>query len=175
MLGTRYLCFVLGGIYRRVWRYATTTDELVVAVACVVSACLSWVIVDSIRGSIGLPAIGVRSSTRSSQRCSSAEPASPSGLLVEWRDGGTSERDDLACLIVGAGRLGRSFAREARETPGMRIVGFLDDNPALRGRRIAGQRVLGPLDEIERALAQSGCHRGHRHDRRRSARAARAA
>ena len=37
----------------------------------------------------------------------------------------------------------------------MRIVGFLDDNPALRGRRIAGQRVLGPLAEAERVIAQS--------------------
>ena len=38
VLGTRYLCFVLGGIYRRVWRYAATTDELVIAIACAVSA-----------------------------------------------------------------------------------------------------------------------------------------
>ena len=52
-------------------------------------------------------------------------------------------------------RLGRSYAREARETPGLRIIGFLDDNPALRGRRIAGQRVLGPLNEIERVLSQT--------------------
>ena len=34
VLGTRYLCFVLGGIYRRVWRYATTIDVLVIAAAC---------------------------------------------------------------------------------------------------------------------------------------------
>ena len=58
-------------------------------------------------------------------------------------------------IIVGAGVLGRSFAREARETPGMRIVGFLDDNISLRGRRIAGQRVLGSLSEADRAIAQS--------------------
>ena len=34
VLGTRYLFFVTGGVYRRVWRYATTADELVIAVAC---------------------------------------------------------------------------------------------------------------------------------------------
>ena len=38
----------------------------------------------------------------------------------------------------------------------MRIVGFLDDNLSLRGRRIAGQRVLGSLSEVDRAIAQSG-------------------
>ena len=31
VLGTRYLFFVVGGIYRRVWRYAATVDELVIA------------------------------------------------------------------------------------------------------------------------------------------------
>jgi FlaA1/EpsC-like NDP-sugar epimerase len=59
-------------------------------------------------------------------------------------------------LVVGAGRLGRSFAREVRETPGQRIVGFLDDNPSLRGRRIAGQRVLGSLGDVERAITLTG-------------------
>ncbi len=37
----------------------------------------------------------------------------------------------------------------------MRVVGFLDDNPSLRGRRIGGSRVLGPLHEVERAIHQS--------------------
>ena len=34
-------------------------------------------------------------------------------------------------LIVGAGRTGRSLMRELRETAGERVVGFVDDNPAL--------------------------------------------
>ena len=154
VLGTRYLCFVLGGIYRRVWRYAATTDELVIAVACAVSACLSWVIVDSIRGSIGFPpSVFLLDAIFATVLVGGARLGFRA--VIEWRDGGRSEPTTSRVIIVGAGRLGRSYAREARETPGLRIVGFLDDNPALRGRRIAGQRVLGPLNEIERVLSQT--------------------
>jgi FlaA1/EpsC-like NDP-sugar epimerase len=55
-------------------------------------------------------------------------------------------------MLVGAGRSGRSLARELREDPAMRVVGFLDDNPAVRRRRVHGIVVLGTLDEIETAL-----------------------
>jgi FlaA1/EpsC-like NDP-sugar epimerase len=58
-------------------------------------------------------------------------------------------------LIVGAGRSGRSLARELRETPGERVVGFLDDNPRVRRRRILGVSVVGSLDEADRAIAST--------------------
>ena len=50
-------------------------------------------------------------------------------------------------LIVGAGRSGRALARELSETPDRRVVGFLDDNPRVRRRRVLGVSVLGSLDE----------------------------
>ena len=34
----------------------------------------------------------------------------------------------------------------------MRVVGFLDDNPDVRRRRVRGVVVLGALDEIDAAL-----------------------
>jgi FlaA1/EpsC-like NDP-sugar epimerase len=51
-------------------------------------------------------------------------------------------------LIVGAGRSGRSLLRELRESHGERVVGFVDDDPQLRHRRIQGTPVLGALAEI---------------------------
>ena len=51
-------------------------------------------------------------------------------------------------LIVGAGRSGRSLLRELRETQGVRVVGFVDDDPAFRRRRIQGVPVVSSLDEI---------------------------
>ena len=154
VLGTRYLCFVLGGIYRRVWRYAAATDEFVIAIACAVSAVASWAIVVSIRGSSGFPSsVFVLDAIFATVLVGGARLAFR--VLVEWRDGGRAQTEGSRVLIVGAGRVGRSFAREARETPGTRIVGFLDDNLLLRGRRIAGQRVLGSLSEADRAIVQS--------------------
>jgi FlaA1/EpsC-like NDP-sugar epimerase len=58
-------------------------------------------------------------------------------------------------LVVGAGRFGRSVARELQETPGTRVVGFLDDNPAVRRRRVRGVTVVGGTHEIERALQRT--------------------
>jgi FlaA1/EpsC-like NDP-sugar epimerase len=54
--------------------------------------------------------------------------------------------------VIGAGSHGRSVARELRED-GQRVVGFVDDNPSLRRRRIAGVTVLGRTDETATVLA----------------------
>ena len=55
-------------------------------------------------------------------------------------------------LIVGAGRSGRALARELAETPETRVVGFVDDNSALRRRRIHGVTVHGALDDVDGLL-----------------------
>ena len=57
-------------------------------------------------------------------------------------------------LIVGAGRTGRSLLRELRETTGERIVGFVDDSPSLRGRRLNGVKVVATTAGIEQALVR---------------------
>ncbi len=62
------------------------------------------------------------------------------------------DRDGNRILIVGAGRTGRSLLRELRETPGERVVGFVDDDPRLRRRRLQGVSVLGGTGEIGRIL-----------------------
>src|SRR5262249_10614801 len=58
-------------------------------------------------------------------------------------------------LIVGAGRAGRSLARELREGRDERVVGFLDDNPRVRRRRILGISVVGDLGDAERAISST--------------------
>jgi UDP-GlcNAc:undecaprenyl-phosphate GlcNAc-1-phosphate transferase len=154
VLGARYLCFVLGGIYRRVWRYAATTDELVIAIACAGSAVVAWFVASKVRDPLAFPSsVFALDAVFATMLVGGARLAFRA--LVEWQDDGRRQPVTDRVLVVGAGRTGRSFAHEVRETPGKRAVGYLDDNPALRGRRIAGQRVLGPLVEIERALTQS--------------------
>src|SRR5205807_1113290 len=62
------------------------------------------------------------------------------------------DRTGRRTLIVGAGRTGRSLMRELRETAGERVVGFVDDNPRLRRRRVQGVPVVGGAHELERLL-----------------------
>ena len=73
------------------------------------------------------------------------------------------ERDARRTLIVGAGRSGRSLLRELRETPGERVVGFVDDDPRLHRRRLLGVPVRGGTLDIERILDAAAARHGARH------------
>ena len=58
-------------------------------------------------------------------------------------------------LILGAGLLGLTTATDMRRYPHMRLVGYVDDDPAKQGRLMAGSRVLGNSDDLEHLC---GCH-----------------
>ena len=57
-------------------------------------------------------------------------------------------RDARGVLIVGAGDGGRAVLREVARNPslGLAPVGFIDDDPRLRGMRVEGVKVLGDTD-----------------------------
>jgi FlaA1/EpsC-like NDP-sugar epimerase len=144
LLGTRYVAFVAFGVYRRIWRYAGARDLASIAVATFVSAPV---------------ALGLLAATRPLKEfpweifvvdallCFVLVSGSRLVLraLPQLRD-----RGGRRVLVVGAGRSGRSLARELQETAGERVIGFLDDNVRLRRRRIQGVIVIGDLDEAAR-------------------------
>jgi FlaA1/EpsC-like NDP-sugar epimerase len=63
-------------------------------------------------------------------------------------------RRGRSALIVGAGSGGQMVVRELQLNPnlGTRPIGFVDDDPAKRGMRNLGLRVLGTTDEIREVL-----------------------
>ncbi len=154
LLSARYVCFILFGLYRGVSRYAGARDAFSVAAAVAVSEVAAFVIIaltqpwgdfprtifvlDALICTvlIGLSRFWERAVVRG---------------LHSLRDRGAQRKT----LIVGAGMAGRSLLRELRETPGVRVVGFVDDDPRLRRRRIQGAPVLGGADEIESVLERA--------------------
>jgi FlaA1/EpsC-like NDP-sugar epimerase len=73
-------------------------------------------------------------------------------------------------LIYGAGRLGQSLAASLRSEPGLRVVGFVDDDARLAGQRLDGIRVHDSknlvrlieklsIDDVLLALPTSGRRR----------------
>ena len=61
------------------------------------------------------------------------------------REGGSSDK----LLIIGAGDAGMSIAEEIMRNPSYgRIIGFLDDSPRKRGKRIHGLPVLGTTEMV---------------------------
>jgi UDP-GlcNAc:undecaprenyl-phosphate/decaprenyl-phosphate GlcNAc-1-phosphate transferase len=152
LLGARYVFFVALGVYRRVWRYATARDVVPIIVACFASALVAALILVALRPIGSFPALQIF--VIDAFLCTALVGASRLALrLLPETLGQRGARRRV--LVVGAGRAGRGLARELRESDDARAVGFLDDNPRVRRRRILGISVLGGLDEAERAIASS--------------------
>jgi UDP-GlcNAc:undecaprenyl-phosphate GlcNAc-1-phosphate transferase len=149
LLAVQYMLFVTLGIYRRVWRYATARDAVPIAVACGVGALLTYLVVIALQPIAAFPLAEIL--VVEAVLCTLLVGASRLALrlLPEVRHRRGRER----VLIVGAGRAGRGLVRELRESGQGKAVGFLDDNPRIRRRRIMGVSVVGGLDEVERAIA----------------------
>jgi UDP-GlcNAc:undecaprenyl-phosphate/decaprenyl-phosphate GlcNAc-1-phosphate transferase len=150
LLGIRYVAFVSLGVYRRVWRFATARDVVPIAVACMVSAAITYFVLLALRDLGSFPALEVL--VVDALLCTLLVGASRLALRLvpETR---SLARDRRRVLLVGAGRAGRGLARELHDAHDSRVVGFLDDNPRVRRRRILGITVLGSLDEATRAIA----------------------
>ena len=60
-------------------------------------------------------------------------------------------------LIVGAGDVGASIAKEIKDHYGnsKKIIGFIDDDPAKIGQRLIGEKVLGNRNTIQKIVEQN--------------------
>jgi UDP-GlcNAc:undecaprenyl-phosphate GlcNAc-1-phosphate transferase len=151
VLAARYLCFIPFGLYRGVSRYAGARDAASVVAAVITSEVLAFAFIAATRSFDGFPrsvfVIDAFVCTFLVGGSRFWERAIVRGLATLH---GRGER--RRTLIVGAGRSGRSLVRELRETAGEHVVGFIDDDPALRRRRIQGVAVLGDSGDVERVL-----------------------
>jgi UDP-GlcNAc:undecaprenyl-phosphate GlcNAc-1-phosphate transferase len=147
LLVARYLAFILFGLYRGVWRYAGARDAASIFGAVLVSEAAAFLFLWATVPWNGFPRgiffidLLLCSLLIGAARFWERGIARALSSLV-------SRRQQRRVLIVGAGRSGRSLLRELREQSGQRVVGFVDDDVALRRQRIQGVRVLGGLDEI---------------------------
>ena len=69
-----------------------------------------------------------------------------------WR--GAWPRPTRRVLIVGAGQVGSQVGQALQQHAwtGLELVGYLDDDPAKKGRRHAGWPVLGMLNDVTRVV-----------------------
>ncbi len=155
LVTARYLAFIPLGLYRSIWRYAGARDLVAVAGAVVVSELATILFVSTTQDG-GLAGFTWDVFVLDALLCALLVGGSRLGerLLVQAlarRDAAAARRT----LIVGAGRSGRSLHRELRETSGERVVGFVDDNPRLRRRRLQGRPVHGTMGEMPAVLARA--------------------
>ncbi len=154
ILASRYIFFILFGLYRSVWRYAGARDAVAIVAAVLLSEAAAVAFLattqkwsDFPRAVFVLDALFCMILIGASRF---GERTLFRGLLL-FRGRGNRHRT----LVVGAGRAGRSLLRELNETPGEQVVGFVDDDPRLWNRRLQGVRVAGGITDLERILADT--------------------
>jgi UDP-GlcNAc:undecaprenyl-phosphate/decaprenyl-phosphate GlcNAc-1-phosphate transferase len=147
----RYIAFILLGLYRGVWRYAGAVDAMRIFVAMVASEGAAFLF---IWGTVGWHLFPRGTFLIDLLLCTFLIGAARFSERGVAHAIASLRRARRRVLIVGAGRSGRSLLRELRETPGEQVVGFVDDAPALRRRRIQGVPVVGGIDEIGWALGR---------------------
>ena len=154
LLFCRFAALLLFGMYAGVWRYASVRDALRASSAVVVSEVAALGLVVLTQGPLGDFSRNVF--VIDAVFCSVALAASrfAERALVSAIDL-ARQRDLRRVLIVGAGRTGRSLLRELRETPGERVVGFVDDAASLRGRRLNGVKVVASSSTLAQALERT--------------------
>ncbi len=155
------LVYYLFGIYRRLWRYASIR-ELVLILSAVTAA--SMVVSGAM---IGLFAAGMfygfpRSVLVIDWLLSMAFVGGLRFIFRIMAETSSSAADKAKfiprrkkwVLVVGAGDAGAMVVRELQKNPQLNIkpIGFLDDNPAKQDSKIHGVPVLAPLDQIGHIL-----------------------
>jgi UDP-GlcNAc:undecaprenyl-phosphate GlcNAc-1-phosphate transferase len=149
VLAARYVAFIPFGLYRGVWRYAGARDAAAVVAAVATSEFLAFGVLTAFRNLGDFPrSVFVIDALL----CTGLIGASRFWERAAARGLSSFRPTRRRTLIVGAGRGGRSLLRELRETPGEQVVGFVDDDPRLRRRRLQGVSVLSGLHEVDRVL-----------------------
>jgi UDP-GlcNAc:undecaprenyl-phosphate GlcNAc-1-phosphate transferase len=149
VLGTTYVVYVLFGVYRRAWRYATARDLLTMALASGIATLVAYAIVLATRDLGDFPR-----AVFAVYGVAGAVLAAVSRWFVRLvpEAGGGPDDGRRRVLVVGAGQAGRGVVRDLKGVQDARIVGFLDDNPRLRRRRVQGVPVLGTTADAGAAL-----------------------
>jgi FlaA1/EpsC-like NDP-sugar epimerase len=147
MLPIEIVTFLLFGLYRGMWRFASLPDLKRILLA------------------VGLSALAVPSAlfmTHSMYQTPRAVLVLAPLLLVlmmggsrflyrSFKDGhliNFNSQDSNRVIVMGAGAAAATLLRDMEGKPGWRAVGLLDDNIHKKGRQLSGVPVLGPLQEI---------------------------
>lgn len=161
VLVVKPLVYYLFGIYRRLWRYASIRELILILSAVTVA---SMVVSGAM---IGLFAAGLfygfpRSVLVIDWLLSMAFVGGLRFIFRIMAETTSSAANNSKfiprrkkwVLVVGAGDAGAMVVRELQKNPQLNIkpIGFLDDNPAKQDSKIHGVPVLAPLDEIGHIL-----------------------
>ncbi len=157
-VGLKLLTYFSLGLYRGMWRYTSFYEVWRLLQAALLSTMLLLVGIIYLQGLLGFSravflidcgltvflTVGLRIAIRRAFEQGSLGHILGSLFTVRGKAGGRR------VLILGAGSAGEQILREMlrNENLGLAPVGFLDDDPAKRGRSVHGVPVLGPVADL---------------------------
>lgn len=144
------------GIYKRIWRYVSISDgsQLAQTVGIVSAILLSLrLLYEEVNSLLTVP-IGTIVIDFVLTTCGMLSVRLLWRVLCENASRAKARRATLhqRALLVGAGDSGVMAAREIARRPdlGLRVCGFVDDDPAKRNSIIQGVRILGGTEDLPR-------------------------
>lgn len=149
-VSTKLLVFFSGGLYRRLWRYASVAELKVVVGVSVVASGLGLVIgllINGVSGAFAIPGTLLAFDALATLIIPLAGRALLR-VLEDRRPARTTE--ELQVLIVGAGSAGQMLAKELIANPRhkMNPIGFVDDDPSKVRKIVIGLPVIGRIESI---------------------------
>lgn len=151
-VGGTYLAFFIFGVYRGVWRYVGVDNLLSFAGASLISAAItaaaSWLSFSSEQYPIPIflfYAVFLFLGLAATRSAFKILDTMVSGLVI---------KDVERVLICGAGDAGEMAVRWILMNPelGYRAVGFLDNDPYIKGRKIHGVDILGRIELLNEII-----------------------
>lgn len=143
------IVFRVFGLYEGIWRFASIPDLFRIARAVAVSTLLLAMVL-----LIARPFPSVPRSVLLLQPVLVLLLMGGSRMLYRaWKEHrlyGSLRIQGKPVLVLGAGEAASSLLRELSRSSEWRVVGLLDDNSRKHKRTLAGQRILGPLSELDR-------------------------
>ncbi|PNS07870.1 putative nucleoside-diphosphate sugar epimerase [Lysobacter silvestris] len=140
------LVFWQVGLYRGLWRFASTPDLWNILKAAVAGIVVITVALFVYNRLVGVP----RSVLVLYPFVLAGLLGAPRLIYRAWKDAGEQRQLSATAtrvLILGAGRAGEQLVRDLRRTSAYHPVGFLDDSPQLRGGKLHGIPVLGTINQ----------------------------
>jgi len=141
------LIFWKFGLYRGIWRYASTADLRRIVLAVALSAAAIPLLFWMLRLGLVIP----RSVLIINPLLLILLMGGSRFVYRLWKEQGLYGDIRLhgePVLVLGAGDAAASLAKELAKSSDWRLVGFLDDNTERHGRTLNGIRVLGGLDSL---------------------------
>ena len=147
IISVQVTAFLLFGLYRGVWRYASLPDLRRIILAVLTAMAVAPLLLFLLQILVGVP----RSILLLDPILLLLMMGGSRLIYRIWKEGqlyGLNNSQGLPVLILGSGDAAIDLVKNLDRSSEWRVVGLLDDDSKRRGMTLHGSEVLGKIDEL---------------------------